>query len=1250
MTPRALVRRWSTRGAAALVGLAMATAMSLVAVAPAQAAGTVILGLSPSPQYGEAVAGGTFTLAVTASVESYSFSYGAGSPASSPPTVTVPLTAGETLASVPQPTDWSCSSVDMVTLICGWTGALPIAAGSTLPVIDVPISVSPTATGTLTTYSRVTATGTPSASQWSQLTVEPGTGPVQDFRAVAGDGEVTLSWTDPTQTAGGEALSGYEVWEGTAPGAEVQVATTARSDGNTYTASGLTDGDTYYFRVVPVDPLETGPVSNEISATPVAVMPATPTITSVASGETSATVTWTYSGPAVTGWQLTPYEDGTALPPFSVPASDTTYTVTGLSPGTSYAFTVAGLDVHGAGPESAMSESVSTSPGPSIETTAIGAATVGQPYTQGLWAVGGTRPYAWAATGLPTGLSIDPSSGTITGTAVSIGSSTVTITLTDAAGVSATARLVLAVRTAPVAGPGAADLSEAWRTQVTATMPATLTEAAAAWDSTASEEVLYGGFSLAGTYLGDTWTYCHNTGWRQADPTTSPGPRIYAAMSDDPADGGVLLYGGMAPGGANTQSTTWLFAHGDWSQIVTATTPPPLASASMAYLPRVGDVLFGGIVGKDAGISNETWVFAHDKWRQVSTSQTPRARYEAAMAYDPDLGGLVLATGNDGSAMADAWLFTGAQWRQLGPAPARYGAVMATDPSGGVVLTGGTDAQGNSADSTWTFSGGNWYETAPGTSPDGYQDSTMVADPATGTDLLFGGAGTAAWLGDQWSWDGAGWSEIVPAIVAPSPRVSASMAYDPQLGEEVLFGGYGANGPLGDTWLYDGATWSQLDPATDPPAISDASMTYVPGLGVLLFGGAEADGTLSATTWLFDGTTWSQVGSSTSPPARRGAAMAWDTATDQVVLYGGDTASGFANDTWVFDLSTEQWSQLTPDTWGGVAGQWAYTGPGNTMPALYEAAATYDPSLGAVLLFGGAESVAGAQAQTWAFSAGAWSQLHPVHSPPARYQASLAYLDGVGDVLFGGAGPMSSVDDDTWVFAAGDWAPVRVADPPPPTSGAVLAPIGSGRLVLFAGSSGTQTTWIYGAADAESAPPVLMVPSTTTTVPSTTTTTTTTAAPSSSTTTTEASPVFTPPPSAPISTTTTTTSPSATANTGPPTTTTLALVQARLAAGPWRVTATGAVIATPGAPTYGSMAGRRLNAPVFGMVATPDRRGYWLVAHDGGVFAFGDAKFCGSLGDRRLKSPIMAMTVTSDGHGYWLLAADGRRYAFGDAK
>jgi len=57
------------------------------------------------------------------------------------------------------------------------------------------------------------------------------------------------------------------------------------------------------------------------------------------------------------------------------------------------------------------------------------------------------------------------------------------------------------------------------------------------------------------------------------------------------------------------------------------------------------------------------------------------------------------------------------------------------------------------------------------------------------------------------------------------------------------------------------------------------------------------------------------------------------------------------------------------------------------------------------------------------------------------------------------------------------------------------------------------------------------------------------------------------------------------------------------------------------------MGGTHLNAPVVGIAATPDGRGYWLVASDGGVFSFGDAPFEGSMGGTRMNAPVVGIAV-----------------------
>jgi hypothetical protein len=87
----------------------------------------------------------------------------------------------------------------------------------------------------------------------------------------------------------------------------------------------------------------------------------------------------------------------------------------------------------------------------------------------------------------------------------------------------------------------------------------------------------------------------------------------------------------------------------------------------------------------------------------------------------------------------------------------------------------------------------------------------------------------------------------------------------------------------------------------------------------------------------------------------------------------------------------------------------------------------------------------------------------------------------------------------------------------------------------------------------------------------------------------------------------------------------------------------------PAPPSFGSMAGHRLNAPIVGAAFTPRHDGYWLVASDGGIFAFGAARYYGSMGGDRLNEPIVGMATTPDGGGYWEVAADGGIFAFGDA-
>jgi hypothetical protein len=87
----------------------------------------------------------------------------------------------------------------------------------------------------------------------------------------------------------------------------------------------------------------------------------------------------------------------------------------------------------------------------------IPASTAGVPYpATTITAVGGTPQYTWSAAGLPSGMSINPSTGVISGTpgAPTSGAATVSVTVTDGAAATASTNYSLTINSAPsVTGP-----------------------------------------------------------------------------------------------------------------------------------------------------------------------------------------------------------------------------------------------------------------------------------------------------------------------------------------------------------------------------------------------------------------------------------------------------------------------------------------------------------------------------------------------------------------------------------------------------------------------------------------------------------------------------------------------------------------------------------------------------------------------------------------------------------------------------
>ena len=170
---------------------------------------------------------------------------------------------------------------------------------------------------------------------------------------VRGDGEVTVSWSAPSDD-GGDAISGYTVTA--SPGG----ATCGWSTGPlSCTVSGLTNGTAYTFTVTATNAVGTGSASLASAAVTPGRVPGAPTGVSGVFGDGQVTVSW--SAPADTGgYPVTGYT--VTASPGAATCSWTTgplsCTVTGLTNGTRYTFTVNATNTVGTGSASTPSSSV----------------------------------------------------------------------------------------------------------------------------------------------------------------------------------------------------------------------------------------------------------------------------------------------------------------------------------------------------------------------------------------------------------------------------------------------------------------------------------------------------------------------------------------------------------------------------------------------------------------------------------------------------------------------------------------------------------------------------------------------------------------------------------------------------------------------------------------------------------------------------------------------------------------------------
>jgi hypothetical protein len=287
------------------------------------------------------------------------------------------------------------------------------------------ISGNPSATGTFSVVVTVTdALGATSTKTYSLVINSPPTISTGSLP----DGERTVGYNSTVVAAGGTAG--------------------ATSSGYTWAASGLPNGLTIDGNsgVISGTPTQAGPFSITVTATDGAGAPISATFNvnftdapSITGPGTlpNGTVGAVYPGATIVNaggkgpftWSATGMPPGLTI--------DSTGAISGI-PTAAGTFTPTITVKDSFNATASHSYTIIISGTPTITTTGLPSSTVNQPYNFSVAETGGTGSLTWSASGLPAGVTINPSSGVISGTPTVTGPYTVTINLSDSLGATAT--------------------------------------------------------------------------------------------------------------------------------------------------------------------------------------------------------------------------------------------------------------------------------------------------------------------------------------------------------------------------------------------------------------------------------------------------------------------------------------------------------------------------------------------------------------------------------------------------------------------------------------------------------------------------------------------------------------------------------------------------------------------------------------------------------------------------------------------
>ena len=308
-----------------------------------------------------------------------------------------------------------------------WTvtsGSLPsgLTLSSTGTISGVPSTIG---TSSFTVSAHDSSSPTQTASATISVVVSPAklTVTTSTLPSVV----VGTTYSQALKASGGTAPYKWSITSGSLP---VGLTLTA----STGTISGVpTQSGTSNFTATATD--SGSPVQTASAATSIVISPTTLAIAPASLPPTTVGAPYSQAlkvsgGTAAYTWSIT-----SGKLPSGLTLASSTGTISGV-PTTSGVASFTATVVDSSSPVQAASATAAVVVSPillTITSSALPPVAVGTPYSQTLHATGGATPYTWSipSGSLPAGLTLSPSTGTITGTPTTSGTSTFTATVTD---------------------------------------------------------------------------------------------------------------------------------------------------------------------------------------------------------------------------------------------------------------------------------------------------------------------------------------------------------------------------------------------------------------------------------------------------------------------------------------------------------------------------------------------------------------------------------------------------------------------------------------------------------------------------------------------------------------------------------------------------------------------------------------------------------------------------------------------------